>query len=375
VNPLVLIDEVDKIARRSMHGDPTASLLELLDPSQNTAFLDQYLDVALDASQVLFVCTANVLHDIPGPLLDRLEVIQLSGYDNVEKVAIAKRHLEPKARKEAGLSDIAEFKGMDESAFEGLARWYTREAGVRSLRKLIDKAYRKAALERVQSGSVTPIIGEADLVKYVGQKKYSKEKMFGDAGGGPGVVTGLAVNGEGGSVLYIEATALPLGRQKSDGDNFVSSTPGGGSLMSTGRLGDTMKESTLLAYANARREVGNDFFDAHQVHVHVPDGATPKDGPSAGLALTTALLSLAWKKAVPGNLAMTGELSLTGRALPVGGIREKVVAARRAQVTTLILPRENEKDWNELPEHLTEGVAVHFVDDLASVLEICGLRG
>jgi Lon-like ATP-dependent protease len=299
-----------------MHGDPSSALLELLDPSQNGAFLDQYLDVTLDASQVLFVCTANVLQDIPGPLLDRLEVIPLSGYDNTEKVAIAKRHLEPKARKEAGMDDLASFQGFDDAALQALARWYTREAGVRSLRKLIDKAYRKVALDRVQSDLVPPHISEPDLVKYVGQKKYPNEKLFGDQGGGPGVVTGLAVNGEGGSVLYIEATALPLGKQKSDTELVVSSTPGGGSLMTTGRLGDTMKESTLIAYANARREVRTDFFDAHQVHVHVPDGATPKVGCATGAPPPARAL----------GLALLTDVCAAGRSL--GGLGADHGAAR-----------------------------------------------
>jgi Lon-like ATP-dependent protease len=383
VNPLMMIDEIDKLGRGGMQGDPSAALLELLDPSQNSAFVDHYLDLPVDASQVLFICTANSLSSIRGPLLDRLEVIEVPGYDNVEKIEIAKKYLEPKMRQEMGLT-AERFAGLSESALHALAQSYSREAGVRNLGKLMEKIYRRVALDIVKNEEAIPQITDKDLEKYVGQPKYRSDRLFGDVTP-PGVVMGLAYDGEGGRALYVESTST-RNYKRSKKPSTTSPAEGGvtnendtsnpsvdhprGSISSTGNLGETMRESVALAYSNAKRECDTDFFDYNEIKLHVPFGGVPKDGPSAGITLTTSLLSLAWSLPIDPELAMTGEISLTGIVLPVGGIKEKVLASRRSGVKTLILPEGNRKDWEELPAHLRDGMQIHHVKRLKDVLKV-----
>ncbi|EQC40477.1 ATP-dependent protease La, variant [Saprolegnia diclina VS20] len=365
-NPLILIDEIDKLGRGHT-GDPASALLELLDPSQNTSFVDHYLDVPVDLSRVLFVCTANVTDTIPGPLLDRMEVIRLSGYDAPEKVAIAKQYLVPKTLEKSGLKSEhapASLSLTDDTIMD-LVKRYCREAGVRNLEQHIEKIFRKVALEVVENMAkdekdvkdycITP----DGLQKYVGQPRFTSERMYEALQ--PGVVMGLAWTAMGGSSLYIETTT-------------VQTKGGKGSLVTTGQMGSVMEESTRIAHTYARHkleqvEPENTFFEA-DLHLHVPEGATPKDGPSAGCTMVTALLSLAMNKPVKSNLAMTGELSLTGKVLPVGGIKEKVIAARRADVTTIVLPAGNRKDHDELPDYLKEGLDVHFAKVYDDVFKV-----
>jgi len=376
VNPLMMIDEIDKLGRGGMQGDPSAALLELLDPSQNSAFVDHYLDVPMDASQVLFLCTANSLNSIRGPLLDRLEVIEVPGYDNVEKIEIARKYLEPKLRQETGLS-TTQFSGLSEAALHALAQSYSREAGVRNLSKLMEKIYRRVALDIVRNEKDVPAVSEKDLEKYVGQPKYRNDRLFGEKTP-PGVVMGLAFDGEGGRALYVECTSVRSFRKAKksatentkDEDALKSGEVGRGSISSTGNLGETMRESVSLAYNNARRECSSDFFDLNEVKLHVPFGGVPKDGPSAGITLTVSLLSLAWNLPVDPTVAMTGEISLTGIVLPVGGIKEKVLASRRSGVKNLLLPEGNVKDWEELPTHLKDGIQVHFVNNIKDVIKV-----
>jgi Lon-like ATP-dependent protease len=374
VNPLMMIDEIDKLGRGGMQGDPGAALLELLDPSQNANFVDHYLDLPVDASQVLFICTANSLSSIRGPLLDRLEVIEVPGYDNVEKIQIAKKYLEPKLRQEMALKED-QFPGLTDNALHTLAQNYSREAGVRNLSKLMEKIYRRVALDIVKSdGQPVPAVSENDLEKYVGQPKYRSDRLFGDITP-PGVVMGLAYDGEGGRALYVECTSTrnyKRAKKPSEGEETASSAAADhprGSISSTGNLGETMKESVALAYSNAKRECDTDFFDYNEVKLHVPFGGVPKDGPSAGITLTCSLLSLAWNLPIDPTLAMTGEISLTGMVLPVGGIKEKVLASRRSGIKTLVLPEGNRKDWDELPDHLKEGTQIHFVKHVKDVLK------
>ncbi|OQR93321.1 lon protease [Achlya hypogyna] len=365
-NPLILIDEIDKLGRGHT-GDPASALLELLDPSQNTSFVDHYLDVPVDLSRVLFVCTANVTDTIPGPLLDRMEVIRLSGYDAPEKVAIAKQYLVPKALEKSGLkSELAPASlSLTDDTILDLVKRYCREAGVRNLEQHIEKIFRKVALEVVENMAkeekfekdytITP----EGLHQYVGQPRFTSERMYEALQ--PGVVMGLAWTAMGGSSLYIETTT-------------VQTKGGKGSLVTTGQMGSVMEESTRIAHTYARHKLEqvdpeNTFFEA-DLHLHVPEGATPKDGPSAGCTMVTALLSLAMNQPVKTNLAMTGELSLTGKVLPVGGIKEKTIAARRADVTTIVLPAGNRKDYEELPDYLKEGLDVHFAKVYDDVFKV-----
>jgi Lon-like ATP-dependent protease len=360
-NPVVLIDEIDKLGR-GYQGDPASALLELLDPEQNGTFLDHYLDVPVDLSKVLFVCTANVLDTIPGPLLDRMEVVRLSGYITDEKVQIARTYLEKAAKEKSGLKDFN--ATITDEAMAKLIGDYCREAGVRNLQKHLEKIYRKVALKvaRAKSGGETldsVSVGLDDLIDYVGHAPFATDKIYDVTP--PGVVTGLAWTAMGGSTLYIECTSVDAGEGK-------------GALKTTGQLGDVMKESSTIAHTFARhfletKDAGNDFLSKTSLHMHVPAGATPKDGPSAGITITTSLLSLAMGKPVKPNLAMTGELTLTGRVLPVGGIKEKTIAARRSGVTTIIFPEGNKKDYDELSEDVREGLEVHFVSEYNQVYE------
>jgi ATP-dependent Lon protease len=437
-NPLVLIDEIDKLGR-GWQGDPASALLELLDPEQNSSFVDHYLDVPVDLTRVLFMCTANVLDTIPGPLLDRMEVIRVSGYVFNEKVAIARTYLEPQARAGAGVPEGA--VRVTDDALSSLVDDYAREAGVRNLKKHVEKIYRKAALKLVRMGVEIPraaeptfdkekaeehikaekeeasptaapppgpspdqvpppdpaapkyeeplvIVDASDLVEYLGQPPYPEDLMY-KSGTPPGVVVGLAWTALGGSTLYVEAASVESGEGK-------------GGLRTTGQLGDVMKESAAIAHTYARKflesmasetlsvpaaaSVGQSgvdenavvpqgekmrrFFSEHSLHIHVPAGATPKDGPSAGCTIVTALLSLALDRPVAADLAMTGEVTLTGKVLPVGGIKEKALAAKRSGVKRVLFPEGNRRDWEELGDDVKAGLQPTFVETYAQVFAV-----
>lgn len=341
-------------------------MLELLDPEQNSSFLDHYLDVPIDLSKILFICTANVLETIPGPLLDRMEVINLSGYIAEEKREIAKKYLIPSSVKQNGLQDSQII--FKDDAIDALNRFYCRESGVRNLKNQVDKIARKVALQIVENPDIKSIIVEKDnLQDLVGPPIFTSEKLFNEDQLPPGVVTGLAWTSLGGSILYFECLVEKI--------NSESKTKQA-SFTRTGQLGKVMEESSSLAYSYSRsfltkHYAENDFFDTSTIHMHVPEGATPKDGPSAGITMTTALLSLALNKPIPSDLAMTGELSLTGKVMRIGGVREKVVAAKRSGIKRVILPKSNESDWFKLPDYLKEGLEVNFVEDYSEIAKIC----
>ncbi|KAM5237838.1 lon protease homolog, mitochondrial [Ctenodactylus gundi] len=362
-NPLVLIDEVDKIGR-GYQGDPSSALLELLDPEQNAHFLDHYLDVPVDLSKVLFICTANVTDTIPEPLRDRMEMINVSGYVAQEKLAIAERYLVPQARVLCGLGE--DKAQLSPDVLTLLIRQYCRESGVRNLQKQVEKVLRKAAYKIVSGEAQAVEVTPDNLQDFVGKPVFTVERMY-DATP-PGVVMGLAWTAMGGSTLFIE-TSL---RRPRDQDSKEDKD---GSLEVTGQLGEVMKESARIAYTFARaflmqHDPANNFLVTSHIHLHVPEGATPKDGPSAGCTIVTALLSLALGHPVRQDLAMTGEVSLTGKILPVGGIKEKLIAARRAGVTCVVLPAENRKDFAELAAFITEGIEVHFVEHYSQIFAI-----
>jgi len=353
-NPVIMLDEIDKIGS-SYQGDPASALLETLDPEQNKEFLDHYLDVRMDLSKVLFVCTANQLDTIPRPLLDRMDVIRLSGYIGEEKLAIAKHHLMPRLLKRAGL--LKKQLNITDAAIRQVIEGYAREAGVRNLEKLLHKIIRKGIVKLLENPDKPVKVGVADLPDYLGQPAFRKEKSM----KGTGVVTGLAWTAMGGATLSIEASQVHTSQR---------------GFKLTGQLGDVMKESAEIAYSfvssNLKRFKGDPtFFEKSFVHLHVPEGATPKDGPSAGVTMATALLSIARKEAPQQNIAMTGELTLTGQVLPVGGIREKVIAARRQKINNLILPEANRGDYEELPEYLKEGITVNFAKHYNDVFQVC----
>ncbi|XP_055908010.1 lon protease homolog, mitochondrial isoform X2 [Eupeodes corollae] len=363
-NPLVLIDEVDKIGK-GYQGDPSSALLELLDPEQNANFLDHYLDVPVDLSRVLFICTANVTDTIPEPLRDRMEMIEMSGYVAEEKVAIARQYLIPAAMKDCGLNESQ--VQITEEALGKLIRSYCRESGVRNLQKHIEKVVRKVAFKIVKKEADNFEVKNDNLTVFLGKPIFSHERMYDQTP--EGVVMGLAWTAMGGSSLYIETARRKMEELGNDG----SSTSG--SLHLTGHLGDVMKESAQIALTVARnylRDVNksNTFLEKSHIHLHVPEGATPKDGPSAGITIVTALMSLANNKPVRQNIAMTGEVSLKGKVLPVGGIKEKTIAARRSGVTCIILPEENKKDFAELPNYIKEGLEVHFAANYDDVYKI-----
>ncbi|MGD9408587.1 MAG: AAA family ATPase, partial [Thiohalocapsa sp.] len=348
-NPVIMLDEIDKIGA-SYHGDPASALLEVLDPEQNREFLDHYLDLRFDLSKVLFVCTANQTDTIPGPLLDRMEVIQLSGYIADEKLAIAKKYLLPRQIERAGL-DKGTVK-IGTKTLRALIEGYARDAGVRRLEKQLGKIVRKSAV-RLLEGEATPVtVSEDQLKDYLGSPVFRDERKL----GGPGVVTGLAWTAMGGATLSIEAV-----RTHEYGRGFKL----------TGQLGEVMKESAEIAYGyivSHAAQFGADpnFFEKGFIHLHVPAGATPKDGPSAGITMASALLSLAHNKPVR-RIAMTGELTLTGEVFPIGGVREKLIAARRAGIKEIILPADNEGEYDEVPEHIKKGLTVHFVSRFQDV--------
>uniref|UniRef100_A0AAX7V6U4 Lon protease homolog, mitochondrial n=1 Tax=Astatotilapia calliptera TaxID=8154 RepID=A0AAX7V6U4_ASTCA len=361
-NPLVLIDEVDKMGR-GYQGDPSSALLELLDPEQNANFLDHYLDVPVDLSKVLFICTANVIDTIPEPLRDRMEMINVSGYVAQEKLAIAERYLVPQLRSLCGLTE--EKASISSDALSLLIKQYCRESGVRNLQKQVEKVFRKVAFCIVNGEKTGVMVTPENLQEFVGKPIFTVDRMYDVTP--PGVVMGLAWTAMGGSTLFIETSLRrPPGGADSKGE---------GSLEVTGQLGDVMKESAKIASTFARaflmtQEPENHFLINSHLHLHVPEGATPKDGPSAGCTIVTALLSLAINKPVRQNVAMTGEVSLMGKILPVGGIKEKTIAARRAGVTCIILPVENKKDFSDLPDYITQGLEVHFVDHYSQIYPI-----
>jgi ATP-dependent Lon protease len=354
-NPVVMLDEIDKIGT-GFRGDPASALLEVLDPEQNSAFLDHYLDVPYDLSNILFITTANQLDTIPGPLLDRMEIIRLSGYTLQEKVEIAKQYLVPKQLKENGF-EPKEIR-FTNPALKRIADKYAREAGVRNLEKQIGKIIRKVNLKLAEGESPDLKVRASAIEGYLGKPVFRPERLYDHPI--PGVVLGLAYTSFGGATLYIEATGIPAK---------------GPSFKRTGQLGKVMEESSEIAYSYVRALLGKDaegkdYFEQHAVHLHVPAGATPKDGPSAGITMALALYSLATGKPVKDGLAMTGELTLTGRVLPIGGVKEKMLAAKRVGIQEILLPEENRRDYEELADHVKEGISVQFVDYFQDVLKI-----
>ena len=358
MNPVVLLDEVDKLGS-DYRGDPTAALLEVLDPAQNHTFRDHYLEVELDLSDVVFLATANVLESIPAPLLDRMELVTLDGYTEDEKVSIARDHLLRRQLERAGLTP--EEVRVDDAVLRRLAGEYTREAGVRQLERSIARILRKVTTRLALNQYEVPIhIGPEDMRDYLGRPKHTPESAERTAV--PGVATGLAVTGAGGDVLFVEASLA---------DKETGST----NVTLTGQLGDVMKESAQIALSYLRShgaELELPVGDLAQrgVHVHVPAGAVPKDGPSAGVTMTTALASLLSGRPVRADVAMTGEVSLTGRVLPIGGVKQKLLAAHRAGISTVLLPRRNEPDLDDVPESVREELTVHLVADVREVLEL-----
>jgi ATP-dependent Lon protease len=352
-NPVFMIDEIDKMGA-DWRGDPSSAMLEVLDPAQNSSFRDHYLDLPFDLSRVLFICTANQLETIPSPLLDRMEVIRLSGYTEDEKLGIAKRYLVPKQFEAHGLD--TEQISISDKALRFVIREYTREAGVRNLDREVAALCRKAASEIASGKRKRVRVDERRVRSWLGRPRFMGEarKRTSD----PGVATGLAVTPVGGDVLFIEATAMP----------------GEGKLTVTGQLGDVMRESAQAALSWIRSHAGDlgleqDWFEGKDVHIHVPAGAVPKDGPSAGIAMATALASLALGRPVSEEVAMTGEITLTGQVLPIGGVREKVLAAQRAGLTTVVLPKENEPDLDDLPRDVRKSMTFVPADTVDEVLE------
>ncbi len=350
-NPVFLLDEIDKVSR-SFQGDPASALLEVLDPEQNSNFLDHYLDVPFDLSKVMFIATANTLDTIPGPLLDRMEVIDLSGYTTAEKLHIGKNHLLPKQLKEHGLT--AEQMTVGDEALLRIITHYTREAGVRELQRHLGAVCRAVA-EKVVTSNGSIRVERADLEEMLGPERFLHEVA--ERLSAPGVVTGLAWTPQGGEILFIETGVMP----------------GTGRLTITGQLGDVMKESAQIALSLVRSQLPHFVpgleYEKKDLHIHVPSGAIPKDGPSAGVALLTALASLFSGKSVDSKLAMTGEITLRGAVMPVGGIREKVMAAHRAGIERLILPKRNERDLKDVPEEVKEALKIEFVETVSEVLK------
>jgi ATP-dependent Lon protease len=355
MNPVIMLDEVDKVGA-DWRGDPSAALLEVLDPAQNHSFRDHYLDVELDLSGVLFIATANIAETIPMPLLDRMEVVRFDGYTTDEKVAIAKGYLWPRQRERNGLRE--DEVDIDNEAIQTVTTEYTREAGVRNLERELGKALRKIAT-RIASGEVTPPVhvDVAAVRDALGRQRFFQEAAERTAV--PGVATGLSVTGAGGDVLFIEATAMP-GKD--------------GGLVLTGQLGDVMKESARIAlsFVRSRAEqlgIDEDAFEDRQFHVHVPAGAIPKDGPSAGITMTTALASLLSGRPVRHDVGMTGEITLQGRVLPIGGVKQKMLAAHAAGLREVIIPERNRGDLEDVPEDVREQVTFHPVMTIDEVLE------
>jgi ATP-dependent Lon protease len=353
-NPVIMLDEIDKLGA-DFRGDPSSALLEVLDPEQNKDFRDHYLDVPFDLAQVMFITTANMLDTIPPPLRDRMEIIELAGYTEEEKVEIAKRHLIPKQLGEHGLT--AEQLVWIDEGIRLLIRGYTREAGVRSLEREIAAVTRKATREFAE-GRTEPVVATPEqITQYLGSPRFEFEEVL-DRVARPGVATGLAWTPAGGDVLFVEATAMP----------------GRGGLIITGQIGEVMRESAqaALTYVRSRADelsVPEGFFRRHDLHIHVPAGAIPKDGPSAGITMATAIASVATGRKERPRVAMTGEITLTGRVLPVGGIKEKVLAARRAGIREVILSERNRRDVHEdVPEAVKSELTFFYVNDVDEVL-------
>ncbi|HHY60797.1 MAG TPA: endopeptidase La [Clostridia bacterium] len=352
-NPVFLLDEIDKLGT-DFRGDPASALLEVLDPEQNNSFSDHYLEVPYDLSKVLFITTANVTHTIPRPLLDRMEVIQISGYTEEEKLEIAKRHLVKKQMKEHGLKE--DMLTISDNALRKIIREYTREAGVRNLERQIATLCRKTARDIVAKKVAAGKITSKNLDSYLGMPRYRRRQA--EKNNEVGVATGLAVTEFGGDVLAVEATLLN----------------GKGKVTLTGQLGDVMKESAYagLSYLRSRSEelnIPEDFYEKMDIHIHVPEGAIPKDGPSAGITMATALASALTNRPVRKDVAMTGEITLRGRVLAIGGVKEKVLAAHRVGIQHIILPKENEKDLEEIPADIRRKLHFHLVEHLDEVLE------
>ena len=353
-NPVFMLDEIDKVGS-DFRGDPSSALLEVLDPEQNFSFSDHYLDVPFDLSKVMFITTANLLDTIPPPLRDRMEILMLHGYTEDEKINIANRYLIPRQREAHGLN-AKQFK-ISKGAIRHLISGYTREAGLRNLEREIASICRGVASQIAEKKKKIVAVKIDDVAKFIGPVRFSSEIT--DRTSTPGVATGLAWTQFGGEILFIEATSMP----------------GSKGLTLTGQLGDVMKESATAALSFIRsnaKELGidEDFFSKHDIHIHVPAGAIPKDGPSAGVTMLTALTSLFTGKPIVKNLAMTGEITLRGQVLPVGGIKEKVLAAHRAGVKTIILPEWNEKDLEDLPRKVRDGIKFHFTGSMFDVLKI-----
>jgi ATP-dependent Lon protease len=369
MNPIIMIDEIDKMGA-SYHGDPAAALLEVLDPEQNKEFLDHYLDVRCDLSDILFLVTANTLDTIPEPLRDRMDILRLSGYILEEKIEIAKKYLIPRNRKMMGLraSDVT----FTQKAIHQIIDGYAREAGVRSLEGFIKKILRKVALKLVKSEETQKrrkkgeakevqkqcIITEKNLEEYLGKPIFTSDRYYEVTP--TGVALGLAWTSLGGATLYVEAS-------KSEAEKTL--------MQLTGQAGDVMKESSQIAWSFVHSHLqkyapGMKFFEKTCVHLHIPEGATPKDGPSAGITMATSLLSLLLDEPVLNDLAMTGELTLTGKVLPIGGVREKFVAARRSKIKEIIFPKDNRRDYDELPAYIKKGIKVHFVETFDEVYNV-----
>ncbi len=361
-NPVFVLDEIDKVSDNNYNGDPQSALLEVLDPEQNSAFHDNFLDVDYDLSKVLFVATANSLSTLPRPLLDRMEIISVDGYLTEEKREIARRHLIPRIEEGLGLLGNIKFAP---AALEFIIEKYTRESGVRQLEKQLEKIYRKIAFHKAKNGTL-PFDGaqlrQKDVEELLGKPLFSRERYQGN--GYAGVVTGLAWTAVGGEILFIETS---ISRSKAP------------KLTLTGNLGDVMKESAILAleYIKAHAEklqIDPRVFENWSVHIHVPEGATPKDGPSAGITIATSIASALTQRKVRPHTAMTGEITLRGKVMPVGGIKEKILAAKRAGITDIIMSKENEKDIKEINEKYVHGLTFHFVENVEEVLNIALLQ-
>lgn len=354
INPLFLLDEIDKMSN-DFRGDPSAAMLEVLDPEQNNTFSDHYIEETYDLSNVLFIATANDLSTIPGPLRDRMEIISIAGYTEIEKLSIAKNHLLPKQLKEHGLTKSQ--LQVKEEAILDIIRYYTREAGVRSLNRVLANVCRKAALQIVSGDKKRISITSKNLEDTIGKRKFRYGQA--ETENQIGVATGLAYTTVGGDTLQIE----------------VSLSAGKGKLQLTGKLGDVMKESaqTALSYVRSKAEdfgIDPSFYENQDIHIHVPEGAVPKDGPSAGITIVTALVSALSQRPIRREVGMTGEVTLRGRVLPIGGLKEKTLSAHRAGLTTIICPQDNERDIEDIPESVREVLTFHFVSDAQEVLQL-----
>ncbi len=355
-NPVFILDEIDKVTQNTINGDPSSALLEVLDPEQNSAFHDNYLDLDYDLSKVLFIATANDLGSIPRPLRDRMEIIEVGGYITEEKIEIGKRHLVPRELANTGLDNHDPKIKFNRASLEKIIEQYTRESGVRQLEKQINKALRKLAYKEVSEGNLAQTnITPNDIEGLLGKAPFYRDIYQGNDYAG--VVTGLAWTSVGGEILFIE-TSLSKGKA--------------GKLTLTGNLGDVMKESAIIALEYVKAHIdklGVDYtiFEKWNIHIHVPEGATPKDGPSAGITIATSIASALTQRKVRKNTAMTGEITLRGKVLPVGGIKEKLLAAKRAGITDIVMCKENRKDVEEIPERYLQGVEFHYVENVDDV--------